>query len=277
MRIALCNEVLREMEFTSQCSYAAGLGYDGLEVAPFTLAENPHLISSLGRSEFRRMAEDAGIQITGLHWLLLAPEGMSITAKDSSIRDKTLDFMRRLVVLCADLGGEVLVHGSPKQRVLEAHEDRVEAEKWAQDMFAVVAEEAEQAGVVYCVEALNQAETNFINHISEAVALVQQIGSPALRTMLDTKAALLQEKEPIPVLLDRWIPDGMIAHIHVNESNLRAPGQGENHYTPIFSALIRNSYKGLVGVEPFEYFPDGKGAAARAIGYIQGILESLEN
>jgi hypothetical protein len=31
-----------------------------------------------------------------------------------------------------------------------------------------------------------------------------------------------------------------------------------------------------VAVEPFDYVPDGPAAAARAIGYIKGILEALE-
>ena len=44
MKIALCNEVLRDMEFAAQCDYAAALGYDGLELAPFTLGAKPHLL-----------------------------------------------------------------------------------------------------------------------------------------------------------------------------------------------------------------------------------------
>ena len=94
--------------------------------------------------------------------------------------------------------------------------------------------------------------------------------------MLDAKAASLAETEPIPVLLDRWLPEGMIAHIHVNDRNLRAPGQGQDQFLPVFLALARNQYQGVVGVEPFEYYPDGRTAAARSIGYIQGILESLK-
>ncbi|MGW8181520.1 MAG: sugar phosphate isomerase/epimerase family protein, partial [bacterium] len=176
----------------------------------------------------------------------------------------------------SDLGGEVLIHGSPKQRMIENEADREDAVKRARDLFIRVAEAAEHSSVVYCIEALNQAETNFVNSIAEAVALVQKINSPAFRTMLDAKAALLSEGESIPALLDRWIPSGMIAHIHVNDSNLRAPGQGEQRFASIFSCLVRNDYRGVVGVEPFDYFPDGRAAAARAIGYIQGIVESLE-
>jgi sugar phosphate isomerase/epimerase len=275
MRISLCNEVVRDMDFAGQCDIAAKLGYQGLEIAPFTLAEEPHRIRPPRKKEIRRMAEDAGIRITGLHWLLLTPEGLSITSKDTVVTEKTLDVIKGLIELCADLGGEVLIHGSPKQRMIDEREDRAEVVRRATSLFSSVAEAAGQAGVVYCIESLNQAETNFLNSIEECVRLVEQIGNPAFRTMLDSKAALLSETESIPLLLERWLPSGMIAHIHVNDSNLRAPGQGRDRFFPVFRSLVEAEYEGVVSVEPFDYFPDGKTAAARAIGYIQGVLEPL--
>ena len=91
MRIALCNEVLRELEFAAQCALAKGLGYDGLEVAPFTLSEQPHRLPQVRRAELRRIAGDHGIAITGLHYLLLAPEGLSITSPDPGVRARTIE------------------------------------------------------------------------------------------------------------------------------------------------------------------------------------------
>jgi sugar phosphate isomerase/epimerase len=276
MRVALCNEVVRELEFEEQCGLAAALGYEGLEIAPFTLAEDPHLIPLQRRHELRRMAEDAGLQITGLHWLLVSPKGLSVTSRDTLVRERTLDVMKRLVELCSDLGGEVLIHGSPQQRLIADDDDPVEARDRAVEIFSAVAESAREVGVLYCIEALNQEETNFVNRLSEGITLVEEINNPAFRTMLDTKAASFTETDSVPDLLDRWLPEGMIAHVHVNDRNLRGPGQGQYQFAPVFAALLRNHYEGVIGVEPFEYYPDGRTAAARAIGYIQGILECLE-
>src|SRR6185369_12001816 len=116
MKFALCNEVLQPLPFEQQCSVAAALGYDGLEVAPFTLAQNPMDITDGQAGVFRRMAEDQGLVICGLHWLLVAPPGLSIVSGDDQIRDRTVQVMQRLVQLCALMGGRYLVHGSPKQR-----------------------------------------------------------------------------------------------------------------------------------------------------------------
>jgi sugar phosphate isomerase/epimerase len=70
--------------------------------------------------------------------------------------------------------------------------------------------------------------------------------------------------------------EGVIAHVQVNDRNRRGPGQGEQKFAPLFKALLRHGYGGDVAVESFDYVPDGPGAAARAIGYLRGVLEALE-
>lgn len=276
MRIALCNEVIRDLDFERQCALAAELGYDGLEIAPFTLTEEPHLINASRRASIRQTARAAGITITGLHWLLIKPEGLSITTDDPNVYARTIKVMRQLIDLCADLGGEVLVHGSPAQRVLPNGSGAAAARKRGEDAFAAIAADATRAGVVYCIEPLPSSETNFINRIDEAAALVERIGSGSVRTMIDTRAAALTESQSIPDLIERWLPTGSIAHIHVNDRNRRAPGQGYDQFVPLFAGLCRAGYNKIVAVEPFDYVPDGPCTAARAIGYIRGILEGSE-
>jgi D-psicose/D-tagatose/L-ribulose 3-epimerase len=276
VRIALCNEVIAPMPFPAQCEYAAKLGYDGLEIAPYTLSEEPHRMGAARVAAARAAAEDAGIAVTGLHWLLVKPAGLSISSKDQKTRERTIDVMLALIDTCAELGGKYLVHGSPQQRRVEAGETRAAAMARAQDSFAAVAERAQKAGVVYCIEALSAESTPLINTLEEAAQMVRQINSSSVRTMLDCSAAGRMEKEPLGALVERWVPKGVIAHVQVNDRNRRGPGQGEQRFAPLFAALKRNKYSGDVAVEPFDYVPDGPGAAARAIGYLRGILEALE-
>ena len=276
MRIALCNEVIAPMSFPAQCEYAAKLGYDGLEVAPYTLSEEPHRMGAAQIAAARAAAEDAGIAVTGLHWLLIKPAGLSISSKDQKTREKTVDVMLALVDLCAALGGKYLVHGSPQQRRVDAGETRAAAMGRAQESFAAIAERAEKAGVVYCIEPLATEATPLINTLDEAARMVAEINSSSVKTMLDCSSAGRMEKEPLNALVERFVPKGMIAHVQVNDRNRRGPGQGEQRFAPLFNALRRHGYTGDIAVEPFDYVPDGPGAAARAIGYIRGILEALE-
>jgi D-psicose/D-tagatose/L-ribulose 3-epimerase len=276
MRIALCNEVIAPMPFPQQCVYAAKLGYDGLEIAPYTLSEEPHRMGAAQIAAARAAAADAGIAVTGLHWLLLKPQGLSISTRDDAARRRTVDVMLALVDQCAELGGRYLVHGSPQQRRVDTGDTRAAAMARAQECFAAVADRAEKAGVVYCIEALSADQTPLINTIEEAAALVQAVGSRAVRTMLDCSAASRMETAPLPALVDTWVPRGMIAHVQVNDRNRRGPGQGEQRFAPLLAALVRHGYAGDIAVEPFDYVPDGPAAAARAIGYIKGILEALQ-
>ena len=276
MRISLCNEVIAPMPFPRQCEYAAKLGYDGLEIAPYTLSEEPHRMGAAQIAAARSAAEDSGVAVTGLHWLLLKPAGLSISAKDDATRRKTVEVMCALIDLTAELGGKYLVHGSPHQRRVDPGETRAAAMARAQECFAAVAERARKAGVLYCIEPLSAEQTPLINTLEEAAAMVAAIGSPAVRSMLDCSSAGRMEKEPLGALVERWLPKGLIAHVQVNDRNRRGPGQGEQRFAPLFAALKRHGYGGDVAVEPFDYVPDGPGAAARAIGYIKGILEALE-
>ena len=277
MRIALCNEVIAPMPFPAQCVYAAKLGYDGLEIAPYTLSDEPHRLGAAQIAAARSAAQDAGIAITGLHWLLLKPAGLSISTRDDAVRKRTLDVMLALIDQCAELGGRYLVHGSPHQRRVDPGETRAAALARAQESFAAVAGRAEQAGVVYCIEALSAEQTPLINTLEEAARIVKQINSPSIRSMLDCSAAGRMEKQPLAALVDRWLPQGVIAHVQLNDRNRQGPGQGQQKFAPLFAALRKHGYGGDVAVEPFDYVPDGPGAAARAIGYVRGVLEALDN
>jgi len=277
VRIALCNEVIAPMPFPAQCAYAAKLGYDGLEIATYTLSDEPHRLGSAQLAAARAAAADAGIAITGLHWLLVKPAGLSISTRDDAVRRRSIDVMLALIDQCAELGGRYLVHGSPHQRRVEPGETRAAALARARDSFAAVAERAEKAGVLYCIEALSAEQTPLINTLEEAARIVKDIGSTSIKSMLDCSAAGRMEKQPLAALVERWLPEGVIAHVQLNDRNRRGPGQGEQKFAPLFAALRRHRYDGDVAVEPFDYVPDGPGAAARAIGYVRGVLEALDN
>lgn len=274
MRFALCNEVLQPMPFGRQCEYAAALGYDGIELAPFTISDDPHQLSDVQIATLRRAASDAGIEIMGLHYLLVAPKGLSITSPDDAQRRRTVDVMLSLIDLCAELGGRYMVHGS--QRVVAEGETPAIATARARDCFAAIASRAESNKVRYCIEALARGITPVISDLTEAAAIVDSIKSPAVMTMIDTNHASKMEGAPLAEVIDRWLPTGKIGHVQINDPNLRGPGQGEVRFTPIFEALRRNGYPFDVSMEPMKYVPDGAGSAARAIGYARGILEALD-
>ena len=273
MRIALCNEVIASLPFERQCAFARDVGYDAIEIAPYTLTDDPTHLPPGRAAEWRRAAAEAGIAINSLHYLLRAPAGLSITTADAAQRRRTIEVMRELCALAADLGAGILVHGSPDQRKLAPGEEE-DGRKRGVDCLAAVAEAAAQARVTYCIEPLSRQQTRFVNTVEEAAAIVRAIGSPALRTMIDCSAAGQTETLPVADLIRRWVPTGLIGHIHFNDPNRRGPGEGAMAFAPILAAIAASNYGGDSAVEPFIYEPDGPTCAARQIGYLRGLIEA---
>jgi sugar phosphate isomerase/epimerase len=256
---------------------ARALGYAGLEVAPYTVCEDPQTMTLAQARELRQVAADHGLEISGLHWLLVKPDGLSITDPDPAVRARTTAFMRHLCELCAALGGRYLVHGSPGQRRVPQGDTHAQALARATAAWALAGEAAGRCGVTYCIEPLSRDQTDVVNTVAEAVAVVQAVGQPALRTMIDTSSAGLAEDLSVPALIERWLPSGLVAHIQLNDPNRRAPGQGEMAFGPVLAALRQGGWEGWVAVEPFDYVPDGPGCAAWSAGYLKGLLQTLDH
>jgi sugar phosphate isomerase/epimerase len=265
----LCNEVIRELPFDRQCALTAGLGYRGLELAPFTFGDDAWRMPATQRSEIRRIMKDAGLAVSGLHWLLAAPAGLSITAADRAVWQKSVDVMLSSIDLCAELGGAYLVHGSPAQRRVANADDS----KRAEEAWRLAGEASQKAGVVYCLEPLASPACNFVNTLAEAAEVVRRIDISAFRMMIDTSACGVMEKETIPALIHRWMPTGLVAHVQFNDRNRRGPGEGEDKFGPVVHALKVQGYTGWIAMEPFVYEPDGPTCAARMIGYVAGLME----
>lgn len=275
MKLSLCNEVLRHLPFDEQCRAATALGYAGLEVAPFTLADDPTTLDANRAKHLRAVARDYGVAISSLHWLLVKPDGLSLATADAALHARTVGFLKQLIDFAAACGADVLVHGSPKQRSPAPGQSIRDAAQRVEAGWHELAPHAQAAGVVYCIEPLGPFETPVLNSVAEAVAMVDRIGSPALRTMLDMSAAALAEDEDAATLLRRHVGSGHIAHVQLNDRNRRGPGQGDTPIAPALQVLHELGYTGWLAVEPFDYHPDPMGCAAFSAGYVRGLLRSL--
>jgi D-psicose/D-tagatose/L-ribulose 3-epimerase len=180
-----------------------------------------------------------------------------------------------MVELCADLGGEMLVHGSPDARNPADAPDPATARATAAACFARAGRAAEAAGVRYCLEPLSPTLTPFLNTVADCAAFIDEIGAPGLMTMLDTCAAADSEDRPAHEALAEWLPTRRIGHVHVNDPNRRAPGQGAMTFRAVLEAVARSDYTGYVSAEPFVYEPSGLATAAVAAGYLRGLREAI--
>ncbi len=259
MRFSLCNEVFEGWSWADTVRTVAQVGYDGVEIAPFTLAESVEDLSPAERSAIRRGAEEAGLEIVGLHWLFVSPKGLHVTTDDDATRRRTTAYMQALIEACGDLGGQVMIIGSPNQRdVQEGVPYRVAWGRFV-DMIEACLDRAAARGVTLCMEALPADSTNFCTSLDEAVKMVRQVDHPNFQTMFDVHNARL-EVESLPELLRRYMP--YIRHVHVQEMDGSYPGAGDFDFSAILSVLQEEGYPGYVSAEVFDFSP-GAGLIAR--------------
>jgi sugar phosphate isomerase/epimerase len=266
MRYAICNETFESWEHPRVCSTAAAYGYSGLEVAPFTLAPLITEVTTERRRQLRRQASDAGLAIVGLHWLLAKTDGFSITSPDLAVRRRTGDYLGDLAYCCRDLGGELMVFGSPQQRRIPLGYSREQAADFAIDTFRRSLPAIEDSGVRVCLEPLAPTEADFLTTCADTVDLLDRIDHPSFALHLDVKA-MSSETTPIPDLIREY--SGRIGHFHANDANRRGPGFGTTDFKPILAALRDVGYAGWVSVEVFDYTPDPDTIARESIRYLR--------
>lgn len=269
MRFAFCNEGFADRPWPAVCAALAAAGYDGVEIAPYTMADSVDAVPPRARTEARRVAHDAGLQIVGLHWLLVKPEGLHISHPESAVRRRTADYLRHLADFCADLGGKIMVFGSPRQRGGSAGASPDDAWRWAAETFTSVLGTLAERGVTLCIEPLTAAETDFILSAAEGRRLVEQINHPSFRLMLDVKA-MATESTPIPDLIRRHAD--LLAHLHANDANQQAPGFGDTDFRPILGTLREIGYQGYLSVEPFQFPIEVETIARRSRHYLRECL-----
>jgi len=271
-QFAVCNEMFGQIPFERVCQQVGALGYTGLEIAPFTLAEDPASLPEIRRAELRGAMQNEGLCFVGLHWLLMTPPGLHMTTRDEAVRTRTWEYIHRLIDLCADLAickaeyNAVIVIGSPKQRSAVDGITPKEAVHIFTHELAHAAPHAESRGIKLLVEPLSPDQTNVITSLQEAVNIVKQIGSPAVQTMFDTHNAVA-EKESHAELIRRYCP--YIQHVHVNETDGREPGTGNYDFGSLMSALAAAKYSGWISLEVFHWERGSRQIAEDALNYLK--------
>jgi sugar phosphate isomerase/epimerase len=272
-RHSICNEIYKGWEFAAACRDMRSAGYEGIEIAPFTLADDPAIIAAAKRRETRDIICAEGLTFVGLHWLMVAPPGLHVTTPDQALRERSWLHIRNLIDLCADLGPDgVMVFGSPMQRGTTGGSTPEEARERFVEGLAAVAGHATQRGVRILVEALPKAQCDVVNTLEEAVGIVRRIGSPGVQTMFDTHNAV-DETEPHARLVERYFE--LIRHIHVNETDGKHCGAGDYDFAPLLATLKQLNYGGWISLEAFDFSPGAERIARESMGHLQSVIERL--
>jgi D-psicose/D-tagatose/L-ribulose 3-epimerase len=277
-RYAICNESMKGMSWAEQCALAAEAGFNGIEIAPFTLVkEGVQEINKQQRKEMVKALRQNGLRCAGLHWLLVAPPiGLHCTTNDDAVRNRTWQYIEHLIDFCSDMEAEVMVFGSPKQRsARDAGISVAEAIKRLQDGLARVAPHAKKAGVKILLESLDHNQTDVINTLSQTLDVVKSVNHPAIQTMFDFHNTV-DETEPFDVLIRTYY--SYINHVHVQEMDGKymGTGTGSKQYIKAFQTLKDLKYKKWISLEVFDFTPGAKTIAVQSLKTLKAIEAGLK-
>ena len=274
MRFAVCNEVFEGLPLSEQFAVAAQLGFDGLEISPFTIATYVTEIPAITRAEIRAMAEDAGVAVAAIHWVLAKTEGFHVTSPDPAVRRRTVDYLRALVDFGVDIGAGAMVVGSPLQRKVLPDVTYAEAWGWFAEAMAAAGAHGASAGFKICIEPLCvEADNNFIFKAFEAAKMAREIGLPNVGVILDTYSASRTE-EDVAAAIRHTGP--LLFHYHCNDLNKRAPGWGRVDFAPILRALLDIGFGGFCSIEVFDFSIEPREHVGRGLAYLKECLALAE-
>ena len=250
MRFAICSEIFKDWAFDRTCDFVREVGYEAIEIAPFQFKPLVADISAMERQQLRQTAENAGLMISAIHWVLAYTEGFHVTHPEREVRVRTGAYLQAVVDFCADLGGKYVIFGSPRRRDLLPGVTREQGSEWALESIAPAVLRGTERGVTFCLEPLGPNESNFLNTAAEAIELVRRLPSPHFQIMLDVKALSTEAK---PIDDDIRDASGYFKYLHVNDPNLKGPGFGSVDFVPIGKALREVGYDGFASVEVFNF------------------------
>ncbi len=274
-RYAMCNESMQSLPWAEQCKIVSEAGFTGIEIAPFTLVkEDVRELTADRRKEMVRVMKDSGLQCAGLHWLLAPPpKGLHFTTPDAAVRDKTTAYVNLLIDFCGDMGGKVMIFGSPKQRGTQGN-SIAEAKKIFADGLVRVADHAQARKVRILIEPLDKTQTDVVNTTAEAVEIVKAINHPSIQTMFDFHNTK-DETDDFVTLLKKYRTN--IHHVHVMEMDGKYLGTGNavNDYVAAFQYLKSVLYNEWVSLEVFDFTPGGKVIANESMKVLRQIESKL--
>jgi D-psicose/D-tagatose/L-ribulose 3-epimerase len=266
---SVCNELFGSLDFARVCTILKENGFDGIELAPYTIAQTDGSISPARVDSVRKTLEAHHLEFAGFHWLLARPSGLHFTSAEPEVRKQAIGRIRDLLSISGDLGGGNLIFGSPAQRTAQGIPVEDGMEYFIQGL-AELADTARQNQSVICIEALSHADTNILNTLAEAEKIIRRIDHPAIQGMFDFHNCA-DETLPWPELIEQY--SSIIRHVHLNRTDGTHPVRNDlQTYQPTFAALKNISYSGWISLEIFTVPEDPEAVVRETAAFLNLVL-----
>ncbi len=274
MKLSVCNEVFSGRDVIEVFPQLKRFGYDGIEIAPFTIASNVEKISIERRREIREKALENGIEVVGTHWILVCDKNINLFDNSGRVYRETVKYLIKVIEFTSDIGGGIVVFGSPRQRNIPSKEVFEQAWDSAISAFREIGDHASEKMVTFCIEPLSMDQTNFINNVGEAVKLITEVGHKSVGLILDVRS-MCDERRSFKDIIKEG--GAYLRHFHANDCNGYIPGSGSANYKEIVQGLLEINYSGYLSVEVFDFKPDPETIAIKSLENLKRFLSEYGN
>ncbi len=270
-KFAFCQELFKNLNLKDTCAFLFKLGYLGIELAPFTFAEDIRSLNEEQIKAYHKVIHNSGLEVSALHWLLVSPKNMSISSLNDEVYNNTKDFFKKLIEFGHLMETKYLIFGSPKQRMLNI-ENRAKEFDRAILFFQEMAEVADKYDIKIAFEPLGSQITNLGGTIQESLEIVDKVNHPSFTLMLDTSAMLREGINPENCIRHK---KNSFIYSHLNDPNELGPGRGSVDFIPILRALKEIKYTEWLSVEPFSTSIAAEEIAFKSIEYLKKIEQNI--
>jgi len=222
-----------------QAFIAETTGFDYLELPVRNLM--PESKEKDFNSVFQKISS---LKITPEVLNLFIPSDLKIVGNDVD-EIRLAHYIENTMCRASAVGGKIIVFGSGGARRVPENFSRQVAWNQLKLFLNKVGQIACHYGIIIAVEPLNSHECNILNSVKEVLELIEEVGRPEIKLMIDLYH-LQQEGEnlsPTPYLKDNLV------HVHVADSGRSYPGSGSYDYDSFFQFLKTLPYEQRISVE----------------------------
>ena len=239
------------------------LGYDGVEF----MTLNP---GELSVDEIKRLEERYGLKVvlvcTGE---IFGQLGLSYADPDAEVRSEAVRRTKEIIDFAAALDAKINIGRIRGQYRKEL--SREETEVYAVEAFRTISDYAAPKGVNIALESVTIMQTNFINTLAEAAAMVDRVDRPNFRLMMDVFHLNLEEKDLFAAIRKY---SSYNIHVHLADNNRRYPGHCGLDFERILRTFRECGYDGAFTTEIYQ-IPDMRRAAEGAVAHLRPILQRV--
>ena len=173
-------------------------------------------------------------------------EGLCISSPDAAVRKRAVQ--RLIEYLDAARQFQAILVVGMMQGLRSDEPDSDVANGRIIESLKEVGAAAEAKGVEFVLEPVNHLQVGFNNSVAEVLQLIEAIGSPAIKPMVDTVHMNIEEKSLTQPIYDCGT---QLRHVHLCESNGGVFGTGRVDFSAVLQALSNIGYDGFGSVKVY--------------------------